>query len=99
MQLKRLRLALAYFVIVISACSESGPAAPAESIQDSRPNIVLVMAEDLGPRIGALGDPIAQTPRLDQLAQEGTRFTEAFATSGVCGPSRAAIVTGIHQNR
>ena len=99
MQLKRLRLALAYFVIVISACSESGPSAPAESIQDSRPNIVLVMAEDLGPRIGALGDPIAQTPRLDQLAQEGTRFTEAFATSGVCGPSRAAIITGIHQNR
>ena len=56
------------------------------------------MAEDLGPRIGALGDSTARTPRLDQFASEGTRFTEAFATSGVCAPSRAAIITGIHQN-
>ncbi|MAJ60172.1 MAG: hypothetical protein CBC48_09350 [bacterium TMED88] len=95
----RLRLALAFWVIAASACSEQRPQAPIQSMHDGRPNIVLLMAEDLGPRIGVLGDPIAQTPRLDQFAEEGTRFTEAFATSGVCGPSRAAIVTGIHQNR
>ena len=99
MGLKRLRLSLVFFVMATSACSESERVAPAQSIQDTRPNIVLLMAEDLGPRIGILGDLVAQTPRLDQFAEEGTRFTEAFATSGVCGPSRAAIITGIHQNR
>ena len=65
---------------------------------DPRPNIVLVMAEDMGPRLGTYGDAVAQTPNIDRLAREGTRFSRAFTTSGVCSPSRAAIITGIHQN-
>ena len=62
-----------------------------------RPNIVFMVVEDLGPRIGAYGDPLAKTPHIDQLAAEGVRFTNMFTTSGVCAPSRAALVTGMHQ--
>ncbi|MCH2187108.1 sulfatase-like hydrolase/transferase, partial [Myxococcota bacterium] len=97
--MQKIRLALTLFLMSGGACSEPQHPAQASFTHDSRPNIVLLMAEDLGPRIGALGDPIAKTPRLDQFADEGTRFTEAFATAGVCGPSRAAIITGVHQNR
>lgn len=72
-------------------------AAPAHA--SSPTNIVLIMAEDLSPRIGAYGDGVAHTPRIDALAAEGVRFTRAFTTAGVCAPSRAAIVMGAHQNR
>ena len=53
-----------------------------------RPNLLLLVAEDLGPRIGAFGDGVARTPNLDRLAREGVRYTNAFATAGVCAPSR-----------
>jgi len=62
-----------------------------------RPSIVWISAEDMGPRLGAYGDPIARTPHLDSLASVGTRYTHAFTTAGVCSPSRAAIITGMHQ--
>ena len=65
---------------------------------DSRPNIVLIVAEDVGLRIGAYGDDLAVTPNIDRLAREGSRFSRAFTTAGVCSPSRAALITGIHQN-
>ncbi len=63
-----------------------------------RPNIVLIVAEDLSPRIGSFGDPVARTPRIDRLASDGIRYPNTFTTSGVCAPSRAALITGMHQN-
>jgi len=62
-----------------------------------RPNILLLMAEDLSPRVGAYGDKVAITPNIDRLAGEGVRYTNVFAASGVCAPSRAAIISGMHQ--
>ena len=61
-----------------------------------RPNIVLMVVEDLSLRIGAFGDPVARTPNIDRLAREGVRYTEIFTASGVCAPSRAALITGMH---
>lgn len=63
----------------------------------SRPNILLLMAEDMGPRVGAFGDRVAITPNLDALAAEGVRYTNTFTTAGVCAPSRAAHILGMHQ--
>ncbi len=73
-------------------------AARAAAEPDPRWNVLLLVAEDLGPRIGAYGDALAHTPTIDRLAERGTRFSRAFTTSGVCAPSRAAIVMGVHQN-
>ena len=73
----------------------AGTAAPANAA-DVRPNILLLVAEDLGLRIGTFGGPVAVTPRLDRMAREGTRYTRVFTTSGVCAPSRAALITGVH---
>ena len=62
-----------------------------------RPNIVWISAEDMSPRLGSYGDEVARTPNLDELAARGTRYTRVFTTAGVCSPSRAAIITGMHQ--
>jgi arylsulfatase A-like enzyme len=66
-------------------------------LAQDRPNILLLVAEDLSPRIGSYGDTVANTPNLDELALESVRYTNVFTTAGVCAPSRAALITGMHQ--
>lgn len=86
---------------VATAClffgSGIGAAAGHETPSPS-PNILLLVAEDLSPHLGSYGDPIARTPNLDALAREGIRFSRVFTTAPVCAPSRAALITGVHQN-
>jgi arylsulfatase A len=61
------------------------------------PNVVLIQADDLGyGDLSAYGQANFQTPALDRLAREGIRFTQYYAGSTVCGPSRAALMTGLH---
>jgi arylsulfatase A-like enzyme len=61
------------------------------------PNVLLLVAEDLSPRVGPYGDEVARTPNLDALARHSVRFDRVFTTAGVCAPSRAALITGLHQ--
>lgn len=62
-------------------------------------NIVLMVSDDHGTdALGCYGNPVVQTPSLDQLASEGTRFTQAFCTSASCAASRSAILTGLHNH-
>lgn len=62
-----------------------------------RPNVVVIMLDDFSPRIGALGDSVAQTPAMDRLAAESVRYRRVYTTAPVCSPSRAALMTGVHQ--
>ena len=71
----------------------------AGSILPESPNILWIVAEDLSPIIPPFGDFTVDTPNLTRLADEGVRYTTVFSTSGVCAPSRAAIATGMYQNR
>lgn len=64
-----------------------------------QPNILWLVAEDLSPIIPPFGDHTVETPNLSRLAGEGVRFTQVYSSSGVCAPSRAAIATGMYQNR
>lgn len=66
--------------------------------QNDRPNIVLILAEDLSPRFGCYGDKVANTPNIDALAQEGIRFTNVYTMAGVSAASRAGLITGVYQN-
>jgi N-sulfoglucosamine sulfohydrolase len=72
-------------------------AATANASSASRPNILLLVAEDMSSRVGAFGDAVAVTPNLDRLAQDGIRYSNVFTTAGVCSPSRAALITGVPQ--
>ena len=67
------------------------------AVEQLRPNILLLMAEDMSPRVGAFGDAVAVTPNLDALAEQGVRFPNVFTTAGVCAPSRAGHILGMHQ--
>ena len=67
------------------------------SAQGRPPNIVFIMADDLGyGDLGCYGQTLIQTPNIDRLAAQGIRFTQAYAGSTVCAPSRGILMTGLH---
>lgn len=94
------------FFFLINA--ESSPAAYAQAVEinsapklaefvTSKPNILLIMAEDMSARVGYQGDMVANTPNIDQLASQGISYTRTFTTAGVCATSRSALIMGAYQ--
>ncbi len=62
-----------------------------------KPNIIYILADDLGyGDLGSYGQITLKTPTLDQMADEGVRFTRHYSGSTVCAPSRAVLMTGLH---
>jgi len=61
-----------------------------------QPNIIWLTCEDISPSLSMYGDSTAQTPNLDRLASESIIYSNAFATVGVCAPSRSSIITGMY---
>ncbi len=65
--------------------------------QKSKPNIIFILADDLGfGDLGCYGSTQISTPNIDGLAKSGTKFTQFYAGSTVCAPSRASLMTGLH---
>ena len=65
------------------------------SAKDTKPNILFIMADDLGwMDLAFQGNKLVETPHLDRLAKQGMRFTSAYAAAPVCSPTRAAVLTG-----
>lgn len=99
---------LAVAVLLASACApitaphNMQPAAQGRSVSTTpitgaRPNIIYILADDLGyGDIGAFGQTKIDTPHLDRLAREGLVFTQHYAGSSVCAPSRASLLSGQH---
>ncbi|MDX9882983.1 MAG: sulfatase [Prolixibacteraceae bacterium] len=72
----------------------------AGKIQAKRPNVVFILADDLGwSDLACYGSRFYETPRIDQLAKEGVRFSNAYAACHVCSPTRASILTGQYPAR
>ncbi len=67
-----------------------------KSAPSSRLNLLCITCEDISPMLGGFGDKIAKTPNLDRLASAGIIFTNLFSCSGVCAPSRFALITGMY---
>jgi arylsulfatase A len=89
------RLGAATLVAAVALLWTTATARQAPSGQERRPNIVFVLADDLGVNdLGVYGRKEHLTPNLDRLAAEGLRFTTAYVASPICSPSRAAIMTG-----
>jgi len=64
---------------------------------NSQPNIILIVADDLGyADLGCYGQQKTETPNIDALAKQGLRFTQFYAGTTVCAPSRASLLTGLH---
>src|SRR3954452_18817951 len=86
----------ALLTLMFAAASLAAVAHAAPSTAPSRPpNIVFILADDLGyGDLGRYGQQQIKTPRIDQMAREGMRFTDFYAGSTVCAPSRCVLMTG-----
>ncbi|KAA5537990.1 sulfatase [Roseiconus nitratireducens] len=85
-------------VLMLAPLTGAGAADTATPLE--RPNIVFILADDLGyGDVGCYGCTDIQTPVLDQLATEGVRFTDFYANAAVCSPTRIAFLTGRYQQR
>lgn len=88
---------------LILGASAQGPnlvAQPAPQQAARKPNVVLIMMDDLGyGDLGGYGAPDVRTPNVDRLAREGVRLTDAYANGPVCTPTRAALISGRYQQR
>src|SRR5437660_5482376 len=63
----------------------------------TKPNVIFILADDLGyGDLGCYGQKQIQTPNIDRLVTEGMRFSQCYAGSTVCAPSRCALMTGLH---
>jgi arylsulfatase len=79
-----------FFALSILMCSLS-----AQGQSTKQPNIIIIFADDLGyGDLSSYGHPTIRTPKLDQMAAEGMRFTQFYVGANVCTPSRAALLTG-----
>ena len=86
-------------VFAFSGCTGPTPEDQGKRTEEQtsqKPNILWITCEDMSPRLSCYGDSTILTPTIDKLASEGIRYTNAFSVSGVCAPSRAAIITGLY---
>ena len=95
------RISYFYFLIVLSmifsACSSSNSEKETTETETTQPNIIFIYADDLGyGDVGAYGATEMPTPNIDKLAAGGVRFTNGYASSATCSPSRFALLTGTY---
>ena len=84
---------LSVFGLAVSGCGGFDKT----SRKSDRPNIVFIMADDLGyGDLGCFGQKRIKTPYLDRMAREGMKLTDHYAGSTVCAPSRCCLMTGLH---
>jgi arylsulfatase A-like enzyme len=88
---------LKHFFGGAAAFTMSGCASSVRLSSQDKPNIIFIMADDLGyGDLGCYGQTQIQTPHIDRLAAQGMRFTDHYAGSTVCAPSRCSLMTGLH---
>ena len=96
--------AFAVLICSLTGCShtdvEEGTALLPKTSAQGRPNILIVVSDDLGyADVGSYGNAVVQTPNIDRLAKEGLQFNHAFVPASMCSPSRAALYTGLYPHR
>ncbi len=88
----KFRILLTTAILIMAASLQFSSA----SAQAAKPNILWIIAEDMGPELACYGTPEVKTPALDALAANGVRYTNAFTITGVCSTSRSSFMTGMY---
>ncbi|HET7179537.1 MAG TPA: sulfatase [Chryseosolibacter sp.] len=88
--MKSFKLILPAVFLTLALCFDAGA--------QQKPNIIWIMAEDIGPDLECYGMPDVKTPNLNALASEGIKYAKCFTTNPICSPSRSAMMTGVYQN-
>lgn len=97
--MKRIYLKIQFYsVCIIGLVLLMGACNTTES--EKKPNVIIFFTDDQGYNdVGCFGSPLIKTPNLDQMADDGVRFTDFYSASSVCSPSRAALLTGCYPPR
>src|SRR5512137_1466637 len=89
-----------HLVLLVAALTPVLSAGPSLAAEAKRPNILLILADDLGyGELSCQGNPQIPTPHIDSLAKCGVRFTSGYVSGPYCSPTRAALLTGRYQQR
>lgn len=92
--MRKLIFFIVSIILIFAGCKNQSTTKDASD--NSKPNILFLLADDLGyGELGCYGQEIIQTPVLDDLAEQGLKFTNFYAGNAVCSPSRAVLLTGI----
>ena len=87
-------------LVTLAVGCVSATVAHAQSERQSRPNVVLIITDDLGwADLGSYGATDIRTPNLDRLAREGLRLTDFYANGVTCSPTRGGLIAGRYQQR
>jgi len=90
---------ICYFLTLFFVISLHGQTTHAGSNQQDKPNVLVIMCDQLNyMALSCYGGPVP-TPNIDRIANEGVKFTKAYATTPFCSPSRASIVTGLYPHQ
>ena len=100
--MRKISLSLALGISLLGVCFAAQPYpvweerdVPNPNPRQDRPNILWITCEDISPYLGCYGVEQALTPNLDKLAENGVRYTRAYAATTVCAVSRSSILTGM----
>ncbi|GAB4164362.1 MAG: hypothetical protein Kow00107_10810 [Planctomycetota bacterium] len=94
------KFSLALVVAVVTSVAMSMGFGMAEDEPARKPNVVLILADDLGyAELGCQGCKDIPTPNIDSIARNGVRFTQGYVTCPICAPTRAGLLTGRYQQR
>ena len=87
-------------MILTAGCLATGGLLQADEtiVSKDKPNIIWLMAEDMGQDLECYGMKGVKTPNLNKLAKEGVLYNNCFVTNPICSPSRSSMMTGVHQN-
>jgi len=89
--MKKLTMMLLALLLIFSACTVQSA-----KEDNSKPNILWIIADDLGADLRCFGTPLVKTPNLDKLASEGILYSNLFTVTAVCSPSRSSLITGMY---
>jgi len=93
--IKKSLFGIFFFLLLSIGFAQNSP-----MVEPTSPNVIIILADDLGyADVGFNGCLDIPTPNIDQIASEGVKFTNAYVSYSVCGPSRAGLITGRYQDR
>ena len=91
-----MKIPLLFFISIFGFAGASSRAADARAVPE-KPNIIFILSDDLAQGdLGCYGQKLIKTPNIDRMAEEGTRYTQAYCGTTVCVPSRSSLMTGLH---
>src|SRR6476660_2982416 len=91
---KHFLLGVAFVAVLLTSSSLLADDAADKS---KRPNVLWFIVDDMSANVSCYGEKLIETPNVDRLAREGTKFSKAFVTAPVCSPCRSALITGMYQ--